>query len=194
MGCAYGVSRGLELNNPCGDAGYTIGDPCPLNMEKPAKCATQTCTITSCASTNQCLCLPSNLDCPTDSGGGKACDGKTCPSDSLWTNTSLIVGPYQQQKTYKLNLITCECETKTKYRCQSGYYQTGIASAYEKPTCTKCPTYPDSFAQLDALGSVVNSQPGTADAATDCYISANTQLADDTGTYIFQNQNCYYKE
>lgn len=61
------------------------------------------------------------------------------------------------------------------YRCAAGYYGSPTSSL---SGCTECPSPGTSVA-------------GSNTSKTDCYIPANTQLTDSSGTFTYTT-NCYY--
>lgn len=80
--------------------------------------------------------------------------------------------------TFTLNPTTCECirrTTPTESTCASGCY--GITSN----VCQSCP----------AIGSISGKSAQGSTNITDCYISANTEISENTGTYIF-TADCHY--
>ena len=143
--------------------------------------------------------------CVKESSGGGTdpepdCDG-TCdgcsvfPTFSPYENISTDPG-YAMSTTSTCNTQTCNCENKTSFSCADGYYGTAscdlfalVGSSRNCTGCTKCPTLggADAFTQWFSIGA-----PGGS-SITDCFIKANIELNDSTGTYVFESR-CNYKQ
>lgn len=122
------------------------------------------------------------------------CDG--CSTRPILSYENLTADPgYAMADPWVCNTETCMCEPTWHFSCADGYY--GTASCNNLPTlegtrnctgCTKCPTLDgvDAFTQRNLFVA-----PGGS-SITDCFIKANIELNDSTGTYIFES-NCNYK-
>ena len=75
---------------------------------------------------------------------------------------------------YRYNSLLKSCAL-----CQQGYYKAGTGTA----ACSRCPS-PDGvvYGTTDSTGST---------SKTDCFIPADTDISDTTGTYQFTG-DCYY--
>ena len=73
---------------------------------------------------------------------------------------------------YGYNSIMQSCTV-----CRVGYYSSGGTTA-----CTRCPSSGGVYGTTDSTGST---------AITDCFIPADTDMTDTTGTYHFAD-DCYY--
>ena len=109
-------------------------------------------------------------------------ENTNCISDTSWSAAS--VG-YEKKVTRRCatSLATGkkECkETSTSYRCAANYYGNPET---DSSGCVSCGTYG---------GAKVLSKAGST-KKTDCYIPANTEVTDSTGTFVFTT-NCYYTE
>lgn len=71
-------------------------------------------------------------------------------------------------------LTTLGINTAMGITCETGYYGT--------TSCTKCPPFQ----------SIPGTSPIGATKITECYISKNTVLSDNTGAYQFFRNDCYY--
>lgn len=123
------------------------------------------------------------------------CDG--CSTSPLLSYENLTADPgYAMADPWVCNTETCMCEPTWHFSCADGYY--GTASCNNLPTlegtrnctgCTKCPTLDgvDAFTRRNLFVA-----PGGS-SITDCFIKANIELNDSTGTYIFES-NCNYKQ
>ncbi len=122
------------------------------------------------------------------------CDG--CSTHPMLSYENLTADPgYAMADPWVCNTETCMCEPTWHFSCADGYY--GTASCNNLPTlegtrnctgCTKCPTLDgvDAFTQRFSFVA-----PGGS-SITDCFIKANIELNDSTGTYVFESR-CHYK-
>lgn len=74
----------------------------------------------------------------------------------------------------------CESEDVYEYGCSAGYYQTSVSGGI--PICSPCPS----------LGTLKGTNAIGETAITTCYLPANKDGTDDTGTFHF-TAACYYK-
>ena len=142
--------------------------------------------------------------CVKESSGGGTdpepdCDG-TCDGCSVRPHLSyenLTADPgYAMANPQVCNTETCMCVPTWHFSCADGYY--GTASCNNAANldgtrnctgCTKCPTLDgvDAFTQLNPFVA-----PGGS-SITSCFIKANIELTDSTGTYVFESK-CNYKQ
>lgn len=110
-----------------------------------------------------------------------------------WTPVDNNPG-YKSKKTTICNEETnCECQVHATYGCADGYYGTNPSCiiGWSCRGCTKCPSLGDVEGKTAVLLSSIS--PGGGETITDCFISANTELKDSTGTYVFESK-CNYKQ
>ena len=114
-----------------------------------------------------------------------------------WTPVDNNPG-YKSRTTTICNEETnCECENHVTYGCADGYYGTNpscpliVNVGISCRGCTKCPSLGDVEGKTAWLLS--SFSPGGGETITDCFISANTELKDSTGTYVFESK-CNYKQ
>lgn len=142
--------------------------------------------------------------CVKESSGGGTdpepeCDG-TCDGCSVRPHLSyenLTADPgYAMANPQVCNTETCMCEPTWHFSCADGYYGTASCNSFTDlegnrncTGCTKCPTLDgvDAFTQLFSFVA-----PGGS-SITDCFIKANIELNDSTGTYVFESK-CNYKQ
>lgn len=185
-------STNLYADN-CSTAGVTTGAKCwsgsgGNKVSYAIKCTSSAagCVFINCPT--DCTCNTSDYNCPS---GGSTTDCSSVTCNPIWGNidntTHIQTGQAQTPDTSN----GCKCKDKTSgigstiYRCIAGYYDTskGIALAGTKPTCEICPPIGNN----NVAGK---SNPGLTDKPTNhgitsCYIPFNTEITDNTGTYIF---------
>lgn len=98
-----------------------------------------------------------------------------CTSDTTW----LAVGAGYQMQTVRWCTCGGICESATNYRCAAGYYGTAVTAT---TGCTQCPNG-DSRAGTSAPG---------ANHITKCYIPQNLSVTNNSGSYTYENRDCYY--
>lgn len=193
-----------------------------LNFTNPTYCTKQatTCLKDTCikwctecssgykleqhiAQVEGCSNSPTVYSCVKENSGGGTdpepdCDGTCdgCSTRPILSYENLTADPgYAMADPWVCNTETCMCEPTWHFSCADGYY--GTASCNNLPTlegtrnctgCTKCPTLDgvDAFTQLFSFVA-----PGGS-SITDCFIKANIELNDSTGTYVFESK-CNYK-
>ena len=171
----------------CTTLGATTGTTCysgnisnKVPMGVNCTSASSGCTYKVC--NNNCTCIDTACPSPTTN-----CTSVTC--NPIWgsidTSTHIQTGTAREPDTSN----NCVCKNRTInstiYRCISGYYdsRTGTTLIGSKPSCTICP----SLGKNNVAGQ---SNTGITDSPTNkgvasCYIPYNTDIKDDTGTYIF---------
>lgn len=110
-----------------------------------------------------------------------------------WTPVDNNPG-YKSKTTTICNEETgCLCQYQVTYGCADGYYGTNPSCiiGWSCQGCTKCPSLGDVEGKTAVLLSSIS--PGGGETITDCFISANTELKDSTGTYVFESK-CNYKQ
>ena len=115
----------------------------------------------------------------------------------IWTNVENHPGYKSSTSTVCNESTNCKCVEQKTYGCANGYYgalprcMTHVNVGISCSGCTQCPKLGDVEAKTALIPSI--SSPGGGETITDCFISANTELKDSTGTYVFQS-NCFYTE
>lgn len=182
----------------CAKEGVTTGAKCwngtggnvTMMISYATHCTSSSagCVFIDCET--DCTCNSPSYTCPS---GGTTTDCSKVTCNPIWgdidNTTHIQTGKAQTPDTSN----GCKCKDKTSgigstiYRCIAGYYDTskGIALAGTKPTCEICPPIGNN----NVAGK---SNPGLTDKPTNqgitsCYIPFNTEITDDTGTYIFYN-------
>lgn len=146
-------------------------------------------TLAACATYCPDNCQSGGTNPPV----GGDCDPCPIVGTSRWTDCIGICNYQQKLNGYIQNKITCTCTPYYSYRCKPRYYQTDLAVGMP-PECALCPSHTDEISgNVILVGGGVNSAPGEAFAATDCYVIKNQNFEDDTGIYTFTD-DCYYTE
>lgn len=116
----------------------------------------------------------------------------------LWTNVENNPGYKSSTSTVCNESTNCKCVEQPTYGCANGYYGAlprcikHVNSAIISCSgCTQCPKLGDVEAKTAIIPSI--SSPGGGETITDCFISANTEIKDSTGTYVFESR-CNYKQ
>lgn len=180
----------------CAKEGVTTGAKCwngtggnvTMMISYATHCTSSSagCVFIDCET--DCTCNSPGYTCP--SGGGTTdCSDVTC--NPIWgdidNTTHIQTGKAQTPDTSN----GCKCKDKnigigsTIYRCIAGYYDTvtGIVISGSKPKCEKCPSIGNNnVAGQSKTGFTEDVQNK---GITSCYIPYNTEITDDTGTYIF---------
>lgn len=179
----------------CAKEGVTTGAKCwqgtggnvPMTVSTAFHCTSSSarCVFIDCKTS--CTCNSPGYTCPSSGGSTTDCSKVTC--NPIWgaidNTTHIQTGKAQTPDTNN----NCECKDKPSllalYRCIAGYYDApkGIILAGTKPTCEICPPIGNN----KVAGK---SNPGLTDSPTNhgitsCYIPYNTEITDNTGTYIF---------
>lgn len=112
---------------------------------------------------------------------------------TIWTNVENHPGYKSKTSTVCNESTNCECVEQTTYGCANGYYgkNPSCILGWSCSGCTQCPKLGDVEAKTAIIPSI--SSPGGGETITDCFISANTELNDSTGTYVFESK-CNYKQ
>lgn len=173
-----------QSSDTCFDDGY-VGvrscSSCPSGYSLESKSVTLLTDNGGTCNTTYNTCVGSG----TGGGGEDDCDGTcdNCNSDLVWRNVAL---GYQAYTTATCNEQTCFCSKKTTFRCAGGYYGNppAIQMVGNYTGCDRCPDFGSSGAGASKAGST---------KITQCYVSAGTTSADETGGYTY-TQNCYYSE
>lgn len=112
------------------------------------------------------------------SGGGT----EPCP-DCVGCNTTdwRAASTGYQARIYEAVCNCGVCNTKVEYRCADGFYG---SSTNGSSGCIQCPSLNGVYA---------HSYPGST-TVTSCYIAEGVYVLDDSGTYVFTPNNCYYSE
>ncbi len=187
------VSHTNSYADTCTDAGVITGIACTAETTPGTVIADTKCTASAGCTYHNCLnaCRCTNSGCPITGGSTTDCSGVTC--NPVWgaidNATHIQAGQNRTPDTSN----NCICKNKvgtldaTVYRCISGYYDstTGISMLGSKPNCALCPT-------LGNNNVAGQANPGMTDnpnnrGITSCYIPYDTEITDDTGTYIFQH-------
>ena len=194
-----------------------------LNFTNPTYCTKQatTCLKDTCikwctecvsgykleqhiAQVEGCSNSPTVYSCVKESSGGGTepepdCDGTCdgCSTHPLLSYENLTADPgYAMATASVCNTETCMCVPTWYFSCADGYYGTASCNNFANldgtrncTGCTKCPTLDgvDAFTQLFSFVA-----PGGS-SITDCFIKANIELNDSTGTYVFESK-CNYKQ
>ena len=126
-----------------------------------------------CDSVPYWTCVQATATNPGTSGS--TCNTSTC-TNSTWTNFG--VG-YQIQIIRTCGNTTTTCKDVARiYRCASGYYGISSGGSSSMSGCSKCPD--------DGI-----SVPGSNETKTQCFIAQGT---DETGTFNFGGNRCFYSE
>lgn len=112
-------------------------------------------------------------------------DDDTCPPGE-WELFSEYDEGYQKRELQTYGKYgTCTPNGTYELRCNDGYWGTAEQPEDEDPTgCTMCPPFG---------GALANSTAGANTDITSCYMPANTQIKDETGTFIYTS-DCFYSE
>lgn len=185
------------LADNCTTAGVTTGKTCwqgiggNVNMHTSyaTHCTSSSagCVFINCIS--DCTCNSPGYVCPS---GGSTTDCSSVTCNPIWgdidNTTHIQTGKAQTPDTKN----GCKCKDKpfglmgsTIYRCIAGYYDTvtGITISGSKPKCEKCPSIGNNnVAGKSNTGFTEDTQNK---GITSCYIPYNTEITDNTGTYIF---------
>lgn len=194
-GTGYQVKKtgGTCVDNSCTSYGKCIDQTIEYRCA-PGYCGTSTDGKTGCIKTTiptGCRVLDTfQFECPADVENCLCTNSipKICRALDIFDTppswaTNYICGynvwtangtGYEQQIETTTENETCISVNKT-YRCAAGYYGTTTNGT---SGCTKCPT-PGT------------SNTGTNTSMTQCYIPADTEMSDSSGTYIY-TKNCYY--
>ena len=133
---------------------------------------------------SECACWAAfDGDCSNCKGGGIGGGGiieTGCPDceSSDWAASG--TEGYEVSIDAICQVRTGFCDKTYSYRCASGYYGSSLDGV---SGCTRCPS----------SGGIYGSSAAGSTEITACYIPANTQLSDTTGTFIYSD-DCYYSE
>lgn len=140
------------------------------------------------------ICIALNIatayaDLPIGGGGDTGGSGLTCISCAIrhnwdtWKQCSSTIWEVEKYETgTQAAYPDCSCTvTETKFRCAAGYYGNATNKGTACETVTGCRKCPDGG----------TSKAGANTLITSCYIPANTEISDDTGTYIY-TEDCKY--
>ncbi|MDE6250567.1 MAG: hypothetical protein K2M34_02955 [Alphaproteobacteria bacterium] len=186
------VSHTKLYADACTNLGATTGATCytgnlaSTNIRTATNCtsASSGCTYKACSNTCRCI----STACPSNTTN---CSSTTC--NPIWgdidSSTHIQTGTNREPDTSN----NCKCENQTDingkvinvYRCASGYYdtKTGIQLIGGKPSCEQCPSLGNNNVPGQS-NTGVTSNPANK-GITSCYIPYNTEITDNTGTYIF---------
>lgn len=155
-----------------------------------------------------CSNSPTVYSCVKENSGGGTDPGEDCDAlceaclppfeRPLWTNVENNPGYKSSTSTVCNESTNCKCVEQPTYGCANGYYGAlprcikHVNSAIISCSgCTQCPKLGDVEAKTAIIPSI--SSPGGGETITDCFISANTEIKDSTGTYVFESR-CNYKQ
>ncbi|MDE6481519.1 MAG: hypothetical protein K2L25_01715 [Alphaproteobacteria bacterium] len=133
-----------------------------------------------------------NITCPNGysaelSDCANVCNN--CPNTKTYSEQSGYVAVTEQLLVTtcpesSLGFLDCGCETLHYNVCPKGYYGKVDIYASTIPTCTRCPASGGIYGTTDA--------PGAQDI-TECYMPADTEIKDETGTFSCSEKS-YYKK
>ena len=187
---AHGLTGSVTVDH-CGPAIGITGNAC-INSEASAQevgsigcetaaggCKWVRCRTSNISSNSVCGCIV-NGECPE----------LKCPADCPNRSTNSTNDPWSQVGSEPVWALCYgeKYDPICEYRCADGYYGGGRDYSYSSTvTCTKCPTKTGGTIGKYSTDGVVST------TITDCYIPAETNNTDTTGTWQF-TQNCKYTQ
>lgn len=156
---------------------------CPDYATTVEKVYTECPTMFPALTYTQCGCGDKCDSCNTGTGdwigSGTYCDilSEICPE-------ATPIAGYEGQGIKTCGLQTqCTCTRRSNYRCAKGYYGSSVQcnKTTSRPYCSGCTT----------CGTNATTAAAGASTIVQCYIPANVNITDDTGTYHFK-ADCQY--
>lgn len=196
--CQIHSSNAALSIDACKLEGVETGDICWRGINGSGNVTTNITYATHCTSSSAgCVFINCTTDCTCNSpgfncsGGGSTTDCSKVTCNPIWgtIDNTTHVQTGQAQEPDKSN--NCECINSrfsaTLYRCIAGYYdsRTGTVSIASKPTCEKCPSIGNN--NVAGQSNTGYKESPSNKGITSCYIPYNTEITDNTGTYIFYN-------
>lgn len=141
-------------------------------------------TVFPAVTYTECGCGTKCDSCNTGTGDWIGSSGTYCdPLSEICPEATPTAG-YEGQGIKTCSLTTqCTCTRKSNYRCAKGYY--GSSAQCTRQTvgsyCSGCTT----------CGTNATTAAAGASTIVQCYIPANVNITDDTGTYHFK-ADCQY--
>lgn len=174
----------------------TIGATCDSSAANPGVVYKCDCEPSTSTPTSKVCATYMSLPCYfSGTGAGGSTDYRVCSFKSLSSNPcsacscKTSTGSWQTaganvKRRLKVTASTsgsysCSGSSSYEYGCAAGYYQTGASGG--TITCSECPS----------LGTLKGTSAEGSTDITACYLPANKDGTDNTGTFQFTS-NCYY--